>query len=86
MASTGNGQTTIAPGSYVSVYGTSLTDPGYIDSAGYTPLPLTIDGATVSFDVALAVTGLGALLFAQRFLSGLSARHSRACVDFRRQR
>jgi uncharacterized protein (TIGR03437 family) len=54
IVSTGNAQGTIAPGSYVSIYGTALSDPGYIDSATYTPLPLVIDGVTVSFDVPSA--------------------------------
>ena len=54
IASTGNGQTTIAPGSYVSLYGTGLSDTGFIDSASFTPLPLVIDGVTVSFDVPSA--------------------------------
>jgi minor extracellular serine protease Vpr len=54
VVSTGNGQGTIAPGSYVSIYGTGLSDPGFTDSATYTPLPLVIDGVTVSFDVPSA--------------------------------
>jgi uncharacterized protein (TIGR03437 family) len=54
VVSTGNAQGTIAPGSYVSIYGTGLSDPGFTDSATYTPLPLTIDGVTVSFDVPSA--------------------------------
>ena len=54
VVSTGNGQGTIAPGSYVSIYGSALSDQGYTDSATYTPLPLVIDGVTVSFDVPSA--------------------------------
>jgi minor extracellular serine protease Vpr len=54
VVSTGNAQGTIAPGSYVSIYGTALSDPGFTDSATYTPLPLVIDGVTVSFDVPSA--------------------------------
>jgi uncharacterized protein (TIGR03437 family) len=54
VASTGNAQGTIAPGSYVSIYGTGLSDPGFTDSARYTPLPLVIDGVTISFDVPSA--------------------------------
>ena len=54
VVSTGNAQGTVAPGSYVSIYGTGLSDPGYIDSATYTPLPMVIDGVTASFDVPSA--------------------------------
>ncbi|MDE3167798.1 MAG: S8 family serine peptidase, partial [Acidobacteriota bacterium] len=51
VVSAGNFQSTIAPGSYISIYGSGLSDPGYTDSAAYVPLPLVIDGVTVSFDV-----------------------------------
>lgn len=51
VVSAGNFQGTIAPGSYVSIFGNGLSDPGYTDSAAYVPLPLAIDGVTVSFDV-----------------------------------
>jgi uncharacterized protein (TIGR03437 family) len=50
-------KTPIAPGSYVSIYGASLTE-NYTDSvtAALAPfaLPLTMDGVTVSFDVPSA--------------------------------
>ena len=48
------GQTPIAPGSYVSIYGANLAE--YTDSVTYAPyaLPLSIDGVTVSFDVPSA--------------------------------
>ncbi len=52
VVSAGNFQSTVAPGSYISIYGSGLSDPGYTDSAAYVPLPLVIDGVTVSFDVA----------------------------------
>jgi uncharacterized protein (TIGR03437 family) len=49
------GKTPIAPGSYVSIYGSNLTE-NYTDSVTYAPyaLPLTVDGVTVSFDVPSA--------------------------------
>jgi uncharacterized protein (TIGR03437 family) len=49
------GKTPIAPGSYVSIYGSNLTE-NYTDSVTYAPyaLPLTLDGVTVSFDVPSA--------------------------------
>jgi len=58
VLSTGNGQGTIAPGSYVSIYGNALSDPGFTDSAAYVPLPLVLDGVTVSFDVPSAKLSL----------------------------
>lgn len=42
----------VAPGSYVTIFGSGLSD--YTDFASYLPLPLSIDLATVSFDVASA--------------------------------
>ncbi len=54
VVSTGNALGTIAPGSYVSIYGTGLSDFGYTDPATFVPLPLVIDGVTVSFDVPSA--------------------------------
>jgi minor extracellular serine protease Vpr len=58
------GNTTVAPGSYISIYGTNLADPDYIqginqygDPAQYVPFPLTYDGVTVSFDVPGAYDG-----------------------------
>jgi uncharacterized protein (TIGR03437 family) len=52
----------IAPGSYISIYGTNLVDPDYLSNAnGDGPtlttsndLPMVIDGTTVSFDVPSA--------------------------------
>ena len=52
----------IAPGSYISIYGTDLVDPDYLsNSNGDGPtltttnaLPMVIDGTTVSFDVPSA--------------------------------
>jgi uncharacterized protein (TIGR03437 family) len=46
--------TTIAPGSYVSIYGSNLTD--YTDSNSFTNLALQLDTVTVSFDVGSGVT------------------------------
>jgi uncharacterized protein (TIGR03437 family) len=48
------GQSPIAPGSYVSIYGSNLCE--YTDQVTYAPyaLPLTLDGVTVSFDVPSA--------------------------------
>jgi uncharacterized protein (TIGR03437 family) len=60
------GKSPIAPGSYVSIYGSNLCEPAVCvvlpvsnpigDSVTYAPyaLPLTIDGVTVSFDVPSA--------------------------------
>ncbi|MCX6627254.1 MAG: hypothetical protein NTW28_06460 [Candidatus Solibacter sp.] len=50
----GSGQSPIAPGSYVSIYGAGLSE--YTDSVLYAPnaLPLSLDGVTVSFDVPSA--------------------------------
>ncbi|HEV2688880.1 MAG TPA: S8 family serine peptidase, partial [Bryobacteraceae bacterium] len=42
----------VAPGSYVSIFGTGLSD--VTDSASSLPLPLNLDLATVSFDVPAA--------------------------------
>jgi uncharacterized protein (TIGR03437 family) len=54
-------QSPIAPGSYISIFGTNLVDPDYVspggDGATLTAaydLPLVIDGTTVSFDVPSA--------------------------------
>ena len=41
--------TAVAPGSYVAIYGAGLSD--FTDAASTTILPLSIDEATVSFDV-----------------------------------
>jgi uncharacterized protein (TIGR03437 family) len=60
------GKSPIAPGSYVSIYGSNLCEPAYCvllptsqpigDWVTYAPyaLPLTMDGVTVSFDVPSA--------------------------------
>jgi uncharacterized protein (TIGR03437 family) len=47
-----NFQTPIAPGSYVAVFGSALSS--FSDPAVYSPLPLSIDGVNVSFDVPSA--------------------------------
>jgi uncharacterized protein (TIGR03437 family) len=46
--------TPIAPGSYISIFGTNLSE--YTDQVTYAPyaLPLSMDGVTVSFDVPSA--------------------------------
>jgi len=47
-----SGDSTVAPGSYVAIYGSGLSDPGYIDVPNDTTrLPLAIDDVNVSFDV-----------------------------------
>ncbi len=59
------GSTNIAPGSYISIYGSNLVNPNNVfavapspgDSATYLPLPLGIDGVNVSFDVPGAYDG-----------------------------
>lgn len=59
------GSTKIAPGSYISIYGSNLVNPlsitnvapAYGDSASYLPLPLSLDYVTVSFDVPGAYDG-----------------------------
>jgi uncharacterized protein (TIGR03437 family) len=53
------GDTNIAAGSYISIYGSNLVNPDAVtnvapafgDSAAFLPLPMTLDGVTVSFDV-----------------------------------
>ncbi len=42
----------VAPGSYIAIFGTDLSDPGYIDSVAFPRLPLQIDEVQVSFDAA----------------------------------
>jgi uncharacterized protein (TIGR03437 family) len=49
-----SGTASIAPGSYIAIYGSALSDPGYIDSATTSRLPLSLDAVTVSFDVPSA--------------------------------
>jgi uncharacterized protein (TIGR03437 family) len=58
------GATTVAPGSYISIYGKNLVDPGAVqninqfgDPAPYLPFPITWDFVTVSFDVPGAYDG-----------------------------
>jgi uncharacterized protein (TIGR03437 family) len=59
------GSTNIAPGSYISIYGSNLVNPNdvtavapaYGDSASYLPLPLSLDNVNVSFDVPGAYDG-----------------------------
>lgn len=56
------GKTTIAPGSYVSIYGAGLSD--YQAEETTSMLPLTLDGVTVSFDVPSAnISVPGQLLY-----------------------
>jgi len=48
-------QSTVAPGSYVDIFGSNLMDPNFLanssgDLTTYTRLPLTLDSVTVSFD------------------------------------
>ena len=52
MVNDANFQSPIAPGSYVAIFGTALS--AYADSATTSPLPLSIDGVNVSFDVPSA--------------------------------
>jgi minor extracellular serine protease Vpr len=52
VAESAQGKTTIAPGSYISLYGSSLSDSTSLVSA--TNLPLTWNGVTVSFDAPSA--------------------------------
>ena len=54
----GSFKTPIAPGSYISIFGNSLSE--YTDQVTYAPytLPLAMDGVTVSFDVPSAKLSL----------------------------
>jgi minor extracellular serine protease Vpr len=52
VAEAAQGKTTIAPGSYVALYGSALGD--YTSLASTTNLPLSWDGVTVSFDAPSA--------------------------------
>jgi minor extracellular serine protease Vpr len=51
------GNTTVAAGSYISIYGTNLVNPAAVvnstpgDAAPVLPFPLNLDGVSVSFDV-----------------------------------
>ena len=52
-------QGTVAPGSYVSIYGSNMVEADLLsnasgDGAGWLPLPMVIDGVNVSFDVPSA--------------------------------
>jgi minor extracellular serine protease Vpr len=58
------GNTTVAAGSYISIYGTNLVNPAavqgitqYGDPAPFLPFPLNWDGVSVSFDVPNAYDG-----------------------------
>jgi len=66
------GTSPIAPGSYISIYGTGLADVGVIDtaSAAFSPitpngyaLPLNLDGVTVSFDTSNGGSYAGHITF-----------------------
>jgi uncharacterized protein (TIGR03437 family) len=57
------GLSTIAPGSYVSLYGSGFTSNGYIDSNTFSNLPLQIEGVMVSFDVGNGVTYPGYIVY-----------------------
>jgi minor extracellular serine protease Vpr len=52
--------TAVAPGSYIAIYGTDLSE--YEDAAINTILPLSLDGVTVSFDVPSAGISVPAAL------------------------
>jgi uncharacterized protein (TIGR03437 family) len=58
----------VAPGSYVSIFGTSLTD--YSDSESTATLPLTLDNVTVSVDVPSANLSVPARLVHVNQLNG----------------
>jgi uncharacterized protein (TIGR03437 family) len=58
----------VAPGSYVSIYGTSLTD--YTDSATTATLPLSLDNVTVTVDVPSAGISVPARIVHLTQLSG----------------
>jgi len=57
------GVTTIAPGSYVSLYGSGFTSSSYTASNTFANLPLQIDTVTVSFDVGNGVTYPGYIVY-----------------------
>lgn len=65
VAEAAAGATNIAPGSYISIYGTNLVNPlnvaavapSYGDSATYLPLPLSLDFVDVSFDAPPGTSG-----------------------------
>jgi minor extracellular serine protease Vpr len=63
IADSAVGQTTVAPGSFISIYGANLVNPAALydtsvgDSAGYVPFPIGLDGVSVSFDVPGAYDG-----------------------------
>ena len=57
------GVTTIAPGSYVSLYGSGFTSSNYSASNTFANLPLQIDTVTVSFDVGNGVTYPGYIVY-----------------------
>jgi len=62
-------QTTVAPGSYVALFGTNMVEADLLnnangDNASWLPLPMAIDGVNVSFDVPSAgISAPGNLIF-----------------------
>ncbi len=63
IADSAVGATTVAPGSFISIYGANLVNPAALydttlgDSAGYVPFPIGVDGVSVSFDIPGAYDG-----------------------------
>jgi minor extracellular serine protease Vpr len=56
--------TGLVPGSYITIYGTSLSDPGYTASAVNAILPMALEAVSVSFDVPSASLSLpGRMLY-----------------------
>jgi minor extracellular serine protease Vpr len=57
-----NGESPVAPGSYIAIYGSGLVNPDELmnpggDSATTVALPLALDGTTVSFDFQASYDG-----------------------------
>ena len=69
VANAASGQGTVAPGSYVSIYGSNMVEADLLsnangDGASWLPLPMMIDGVNVSFDVPSAgISVPGNLIF-----------------------
>ena len=69
VANAASGQATVAPGSYVSIYGSNMVEADLLsnasgDGASWLPLPMMIDGVNVSFDVPSAgISVPGNLIF-----------------------
>jgi uncharacterized protein (TIGR03437 family) len=69
VANAASGQGTVAPGSYVSIYGSNMVEADLLsnangDGASWLPLPMVIDGVNVSFDVPSAgISVPGNLIF-----------------------